>query len=90
MVRSHAFTTPSGLGLQHLQQQLVEGDAAAAVQLQEVLHGVLGRLPQQGEGHQQAAGPPPLPAGPRLLLQGLVKPVLEALDRVGTVQRVSV
>lgn len=80
----------SELGLQHLQQQLVEGDAALAVQQQQVLHGVLGGLPQQGEGHQQAPRPPLLPAPPLVLLQRLVELVLEPLHRVRTVHRVGV
>lgn len=79
---------PSDLGLQHLQQQLVEGDAAA-VQLQQVLHGELSRLPQQREAHEEAPGVPLL-MGALVLLQGPVKPVREPMGRVGTVQRVSV
>lgn len=80
----------SGLGVKHLQQQLVEGDAAVAVQPQEGLHGLAGRLPQQGERHEQPTRPPLLPAGRLVFLQGLVQLVLEAVHRIWAVNRVSV
>lgn len=53
----------SDFGFQHLQQELVEWDTVPAVQLQEVLHSMLSSLPQQGEGHKQAASPLALPMG---------------------------
>lgn len=82
--------TRSGLGVEHLQQQFVEGDTAVAVQSQEGLHGSVGGLTQQGEAHQQPAHSTLLPAGRLVLLQGLVEPVLEPLHRVRTVHWVSV
>lgn len=80
---------PSDLGFQHLQRQLVEGDAAA-VQLQQVVHGERSRLPQEWEAQEEAPGAPLLPVGALVLLQGPVEPVPEPLGRVGTVQRISV
>lgn len=53
----------SDFGFQHLQQELVEGDTVPAVQLQQVLHSMLSSLPQQGEGHKQAASPLVRPVG---------------------------
>lgn len=54
---------PSDLGFQHLQRQLVEGDAAAAVQLQQVVHGERSRLPQEWEAQEEAPGTLLLPNG---------------------------
>lgn len=39
-----ANRTQSGLGVEHLQQQFVDGDVAVAVQPQESLHGSVGGL----------------------------------------------
>lgn len=80
----------SGLGVQHLQQQLVQRDASVAVQPQEGLHGLAGRLPQQRERHEQPSCSPLLPAGRFVLLQGLMQLVLEPVHRVWAVQRIGV
>lgn len=83
-------TGGSGLGVEHLQQQFVQGDAALAVQPQEGLHGSVSSLSQQGEAHQQPTRSALLSAGRLVLLQGLVEPVLELLHRVWTVNRVGI
>lgn len=88
--RRQGKESSSGLGVQHLQQQLVQGDAVVAVKLQEDLHGLAGRLPQQRERHEEPSCSPLLPAGRLVLLQGLVQLVLEPVHRVWAVQRVGI
>lgn len=80
----------SALGVQHLQQQFVDGDAALAVQPPEGVHGAGGALPQQREAHQQPARPVRLPAGTLVVLQRLLQAVLEPLQRVRRVRRLGV
>lgn len=80
----------SGLGVEHLQQQFVDGDAVVAVQPQEGLHGSVGGLSQKGEGHEQPSRSALLPAGRLVVLQRLVEPVLKPLHRVRAVHRVGI
>lgn len=56
------------LGVEHLQQQFGDGDAAVAVQSQESLHSSVGGLTQEGEAHQQSAHSTLLSAGHLVLL----------------------
>lgn len=49
---------PSDLGLQHLQEEFVHGHLALQFDAVEMLHGLGGCLPQQGQCQQQLARPP--------------------------------
>lgn len=75
---------PSDLGLQHLQEEFVHGHLALQLDAVEVLHGLGGRLPQQGQRQQQLARPPRLRVAlaQLVVLQGLVQQVLQLLDRL--------
>lgn len=59
-------------------------DFAVLLDAVEVLHGLGGRLAEQGEGHEQLARPTGilLVLGGLVVLQGLVKHVLELLHRL--------
>lgn len=68
----------------------MDGDAPLAVQPEESLHGPVCGLSEQREAHQEAARSVLLPTGTLVVLQGLVEPVLELLQRVRTVQWVGI
>ena len=72
----------SDLGLEHLQEQFVHGHLALHLDAVEVLHGLGGRLAEEGEGHEQLSCPPRvlLVLGRLIVLQGLVESVLELLN----------
>lgn len=75
---------PSDLGLQHLQEEFVHGHFALQFDAVEVLYGLGGRLPQQGQRQQQLARPPRLcvALAQLVVLQCLVQQVLQLLDRL--------
>lgn len=72
----------SDLGLQQLQEEFVHRDFAVLLDAVEVLHGLGRRLPEQGQGHEQLAGPARVLAvlAGLVVLQGLVQHVLELLN----------
>lgn len=74
----------SDLGLQHLQEQFVHGHLALHLDAVKVLHSLSGRLPQQGQRHEQFASPSRvlLMLAALEVLQGLVESILQLLDRL--------
>lgn len=74
----------SDLGFQQLQEEFVHWDFAVLLDAVEVLHGLGGRLAEQGEGHEQLARPAGilLVLGSLVVLQGLVEHILELLHCV--------
>lgn len=79
-----SFRLPSDLGFQQLQEEFVHWDFAILLDAVEVLHGLSGSLAEQGEGHEQLACPTGilLVLGRLVVLQGLVKHILELLYRI--------
>lgn len=74
----------SGFGLQEFEEQFVHGHAAVLLDAAEVLDGAGGRLAEEGEGHDQFAGPAGVlrVVGGLVVLQGPVEDVLESLNRL--------
>lgn len=72
----------SGFGLQQFKEQFVHRHAAVLFDAAEVLHGSGGRLTQEGEGHDQFAGPPRVlwVVGGLVVLKGPVEDVLQSLN----------
>lgn len=79
-VRSSVLPS-SDLGLQQLQEEFVHWDFAVLLDAVEVLHSFGGGLAEEGEGHEQLAGPAGilLVLGSLVVLQGLVEHILELL-----------
>lgn len=72
----------SSLGLEHFQEEFVHRHFSLHLDAVEVLHGLGGRLAEEGEGHEQLSCPPRvlLVLGRLIVLQGLVESVLELLN----------
>ncbi|TNN36009.1 hypothetical protein EYF80_053827 [Liparis tanakae] len=81
---SERAALPSDLGLEHLQEEFVHGHLSLHLDAVKVLHGLGGRLPQEGQRHEQLARPPRvlLVLAALVVLQGLVQGVLQLLHRL--------
>ncbi|TNN61597.1 hypothetical protein EYF80_028209 [Liparis tanakae] len=75
---------PVSRGCGGFEEQFVHGHAAVLLDAAEVLHGASRRLAEEGEGHDQLAGPPGVlrVVGALVLLKGPVEDVLQPLDRL--------
>lgn len=74
----------SDLGLQQFEEEFVHGHPSVLLDAAEVLDGPRRRLTEERQRHDQLASPPGVLGvlGALMVLEGLVKNILESLDRL--------